>query len=59
VQSEKTDAERIVENERALQRPTIRADRTAVRALLDSAFLEVDHTGKAWDVNGVVEALAG
>jgi hypothetical protein len=53
------DAERIVENERALQRPTIRADRTAVRALLDSALLEVDHTGKAWDVNGVVEALAG
>jgi hypothetical protein len=54
-----TDAERIVENERALQRPTIRADRTAVRALLDSGFLEVDHTGKVWDVDGVVEALAG
>lgn len=54
-----TDAEQIVENERALQRPTVRADRTAVRALLDTGFQEVDHTGKVWDLHGVVEALAG
>lgn len=54
-----TDAERIVENEFALLRPTVRADRAAVRALLEPDFFEVDHTGTQWDLDGVVEALAG
>ncbi|NMO49734.1 nuclear transport factor 2 family protein [Actinoplanes sp. TBRC 11911] len=53
------DFERIVENEAALQRPQVRRDRAAVRALLDPAFIEVDRTGRAWDAEGVIEALAG
>jgi hypothetical protein len=50
---------RIVENEAALQRPEVRRDRAAVRALLDTDFVEVDRTGRAWDAEGVIEALAG
>lgn len=53
------DFERIVENEVALQRPEIRRDRAAVLALLDPGFVEVDRTGRAWDAEGVAEALVG
>jgi len=53
------DEERIVESEIVLQRPHIRRDRAAVRALLEPDFVEVDHTGRVWDLAGVTETLVG
>jgi hypothetical protein len=53
------DDEEIIENEIALQRPAVRKDASAVRALLDPDFVEVITTGKAFDREEVIEALAG
>ena len=52
------DAEQIIENELALQRPEVRRDQAAVLALLTPDFVEVDATGRTWDAEGVAAALA-
>ena len=52
------DAEQIIENELALQRPEVRRDQAAVLALLAPDFVEVDATGRTWDAEGVAAALA-
>jgi hypothetical protein len=52
------DADRVVENELALQRPSVRADPSAVRALLDPSFTEVIATGEIFDCETVIEVLA-
>jgi hypothetical protein len=49
------DDEQIIENEIALQRPAVRKDASAVRALLDPDFVEVITTGKAFDREEVIE----
>ena len=52
------DAEQIIENELALQRPEVRRDQAAVLALLTPDFVEVDASGRTWDAEGIAAALA-
>ncbi|MEV4343594.1 nuclear transport factor 2 family protein [Actinoplanes sp. NPDC049596] len=53
-----SDAAHVMSLEIDLQRPVVRRDRAAVRALLHPDFHEVDSTGRVWTVDTVVEALA-
>jgi hypothetical protein len=51
-------AEAIIERERRLLRPEVRADRQGVAALLHPSFQEYGASGRVWDREAILAALA-
>jgi ribonuclease HI len=59
VTDDEAEAAAVVELERLLLRPDVRADRRQVEVLLHQDFQEIGASGRVWDRETIVNALVG
>jgi ribonuclease HI len=59
VTNDDADTAAVVELERLLLRPDVRADRQQVEVLLHQDFQEIGASGRVWDRETILDALVG